>query len=177
MRTRVIPVVILLALVALPWPALAGQPGARNFVAHLSGDEEVPPVDTQAQGQAIFQLNKAGEELRFLLLVANIEDINQAHIHCGAEGVNGPVVAFLYPPGPPPALIPGRSDGVLAQGTLTNVNVIPRPDSPQCPDGRADFDELLAKMRSGDTYTNVHTLDHTGGEIRGQIKAAGPPAQ
>ena len=34
-----------------------------NAGTHLSGDEEVPPRDTLAQGQAIFQLNPAGTEL------------------------------------------------------------------------------------------------------------------
>jgi CHRD domain len=96
MRTRVIPAVILVALVALVWPILAGQPEARNFVAHLSGDEEVLPRDTLAQGQAIFHLSKDGTSLAYMLIVANIENVVQAHIHVGAPGVNGPVVAFLF---------------------------------------------------------------------------------
>ena len=81
MRIRAMPFVILMAVVVFAWPAPAQPSTAHNFVAHLSGDEEVPPVNTLAQGQAIFQLNKAGNGLNFLLLVANIEDVTQAHIH------------------------------------------------------------------------------------------------
>src|SRR5437879_5666401 len=94
----------------------------RNFVAHLSGDQEVPPRDTQAQGQAIFQLSDDGTELHYKLIVANIENVVAAHIHLGAIGQNGPVVAFLFGPAPPGG---GRTDGVLAEGTITAADVIP----------------------------------------------------
>lgn len=141
----------------------------RNFRAHLSGSEEVPPADTRGQGQAIFQLSKDGTELTYKLIAANIENITQAHIHCGAAGVNGPVVVFLYPAAPPAELIPERFNGVLAEGVRTNDNVISRPDSDECPGGVVNFNELMAKIRSGDAYVNVHTLQYPGGEIRGQI--------
>ena len=144
-----------------------------NFVAHLSGGEEVPAVDTRAQGQAIFHLR--GDELEFKLIASNIVDVLQAHIHCGAAGVNGPVVAFLYPAAPPAVLIPGRSNGILSEGVITNANIIPRPDSPACPGGVADFDDLLTKMESGDAYVNVHTVAYPGGEIRSQVRLAGRP--
>lgn len=149
----------------------ASMSDQRNFTAPLSGDAERPdPVDTNATGVGIFHLSKDGTELSYKLIVANIENVLQAHIHCGSAEVAGPVVAFLYPSGPPPVLIPGRTDGILAEGTITAGDVIPRPDSPACPGGVADFDDLLAKLRSGDAYVNVHTVQFPGGEIRGQIK-------
>lgn len=157
-------VLLLVALLMVVGPAVADS--NRNFRSHLSGDQEVPAVDTKAQGQAIYQLNKDGDALSYKLIVANIEDVTQAHIHCGAAGVNGPVVAFLF--GLDPAGV--TVNGILAQGTLTNTDVIPRPDSAACPGGVANFDDLIAKMRSGDAYTNVHTVDYPGGEIRGQIR-------
>ena len=159
--------VALLALVLLAAPAAAS---GHRFVAPLSGDEENPPVDTRATGVATFKLNSAGDAFSFRLIVANIENVTQSHIHCGAEGVNGPVVVFLYPDAPPPVLIEGRFQGVLATGTRTNAHVIARPDSPECPGGVANFDELLAKMRAGEAYVNVHTQQFPGGEIRGQIR-------
>jgi hypothetical protein len=142
----------------------------RNFRAHLSGREEVPPVNTRAQGQAIFQLSKDGNELRYKLIVANIHNVTQAHIHCGAAGVNGPVVAWLYPDAPPATLIPGRFNGILAEGTIDAVDVVARPDSAACPGGVANFDDLIAKIRSGEAYVNVHTSQFPPGEIRGQIR-------
>jgi hypothetical protein len=137
-----------------------------NFIAPLSGGEEVPAVATNARGVAILQLSKDGTELSYKLIVANIRNVTQAHIHCGAKGVNGPVVVFLF--GFDPAGV--SVNGVLAEGTITATNVIPRPNSPACPAGVANFDDLLAKMRSGDAYVNVHTVTNPPGEIRGQIK-------
>jgi hypothetical protein len=32
------------------------------------------------------------------------------------------------------------------------------------------LDDLLEQMRAGNTYVNVHTKAHPGGEIRGQIE-------
>jgi hypothetical protein len=146
----------------------AQPPAAFNFVAPLSGDEEVPPVDTNATGLARFQLHDE-DALDFMVIVANIDNITQAHIHCGAEGVNGPVVVFLFGLGPGVTV-----NGILSEGTITAGDVIPRLDSAMCPGGVANFDELITKMRSGETYTNVHTSANPGGEIRGQIRAAGP---
>lgn len=159
---------------------LARAPGAgpanllQNFVAPHSGDQEVPPVETRARGQATFQLNKDGTELHFRLIVANIENVTQAHIHCGTPDVAGPVVAWLYPSSPPAELIPGRFAGVLARGVITEADVVEQPDSEVCPGGVATLDELLDKMREGAAYSNVHTSQHPAGEVRGNIRAGGP---
>lgn len=161
----------LLTVLLVGISTVAAQPS--NFRAHLSGAEEVPPVDTKAQGQAIFQLSADGTELRFKLIVANIENVTAAHIHCGPAGANGPVVTWLYPlDGPPGQLIEGRFNGVLAEGIRTNDNVmvVSENQSPACPGGVADFAELIDKIRSGEAYVNVHTSQHGGGEIRGQIR-------
>lgn len=136
-----------------------------NFVAPLSGNQEVPPVATRASGLAKFKLSKDGTEFSYKLNVANIDGVTQAHIHCGAAGVNGPVVAFLFGFNP----VGGSVNGTLAEGTITAADVIARPDSPECPGGVADFDELIETMKAGNTYANVHTLANPPGEIRGQI--------
>ena len=90
-----------------------------NFRAHLGGGQEVPPRETLATGQAVFQLSKDGEELSYKLLVANLENIVQAHLHVAVEGVNGPVVIWLYPSAPPALLIPGITNGLLFEGVIT----------------------------------------------------------
>lgn len=74
------------------------------------------PSDSNATGQAIFKLNEDGTALSYRLIVANIENVNQAHIHLGVAGVNGPVVAFLFGLVSPGG---GRVDGVLATGAIT----------------------------------------------------------
>jgi hypothetical protein len=139
----------------------AGMHQQMNFTAHLSGDEEVPPADTKAQGQAIFKLEDG--MLYYKLIVANIENVRMAHIHMAPAGQNGGVVAWLYPEGPPPQLIEGRFQGVLAEGTITEANLTG-------PLAGASFEDLIEAIRAGSTYVNVHTNQYPGGEIRGQIK-------
>jgi len=144
---------------------LSGSGPVANFVAPLKGREEVPPVDTKATGLAKFQLSRDGTQLDYKLIASNIEGVTQAHIHCGAPGVNGPVVIFLF--GLDPAGV--DSNGILAQGSLTAAGLIPRPDSVECPGGIADFEDLIERLASGGAYANVHTLANPGGEIRGHI--------
>jgi len=160
-----------LLIVLLAAVGTAAADNNRNFVAHLSGDEEVPSVATLAQGQAIFHLSKDGNELEYRLIVANIENVVASHIHVGATDVNGPVVAFLFGSVPPGG---GRSDGVIATGTITAANLVgPLAGHP--------LSDLIAAMRAGNTYVNVHTDDGVaptntgpgdfpGGEVRGQIR-------
>lgn len=133
-----------------------------SFRAHLSGDEEVPAVETDATGQTIFKLSKDGTALHYKLIVANIENVTMAHIHNAPAGENGGVVAWLYPEGPPPALIPGRTDGILAEGVITEDDL-----TGALADG--SLQDLLDLMIAGETYVNVHTSQFPAGEIRGQI--------
>ena len=158
----------LVALVAMAMATAAtGKPDdQRNFSAHLTGGNEIPATGSAAQGQTNFKLNKDGDSMTFKLNVANIEDVTMAHIHCGTPEVNGPITVFLFGP-----MMEGVDvNGTLSEGTITAENVLPLPDSAACPGGIADFDDLLAKMRSGGAYVNVHTLANPGGEIRGTIR-------
>ncbi|WP_218916406.1 CHRD domain-containing protein [Calidithermus chliarophilus] len=143
-----------------------------DFVAQLSGGEEVPANDSRARGNALFGLSADGSELHYKLIVANIENVVASHIHLAPAGANGPVVAFLYGPAAPGG---GRSDGVLAEGTITAANLVgPLAGHP--------LSDLIAAMEAGNAYVNVHTNDgvappNTGpgdipsGEVRGQIRA------
>jgi hypothetical protein len=164
----------LAALVALPGAATAA-PRGQNAGTALSGQEEVPSRDTLARGEATFHLSEDGESLAFRLIVSNIENVVASHIHLGETGQNGDVVAFLFGPADPGG---GRTDGVLAEGTITGGDLVG-------PLAGRDLDDLIQAMRSGNTYVNVHTNDGVaptntgpgdfpGGEIRGQIEAGGP---
>src|SRR5215218_9338472 len=99
--------IVLVLTFALGPSASAGD----NFVAPLSGDEEVPARDTPATGVAKFKLREDGTALLFKVNVTDIENAVAAHIHCGAVGVNGPVGVslFLAPSGG------GAVDGTLAE--------------------------------------------------------------
>jgi hypothetical protein len=138
---------------------------AHNHRTHLSGDAERPvPNDSTAQGQAIFQVSEDGSQIHYKLIVANIENVTQAHIHCcvGTEGTAG-VVVWLYPSAPPAQLIPGRSDGVLAEGVITQSSLVGTLSG-------QPLSVLLDQIASGLAYVNVHTSQFPPGEIRGQIQ-------
>jgi CHRD domain len=165
-KTIVLVLTAALAVLALAPTAWAGE----NFVAPLSGDQEVPARDTQAVGVATFKLSDDGTALLFKINVANIDNVVAAHIHCGAVGVNGPVGVTLFGG----AAGGGVTNGTLAEGTIT----APDPGN-AC--GWTDLDAVLAAIESGDAYVNVHTNDGVdppntgpgdfpGGEIRGQIR-------
>ncbi len=150
-----------LVVISVVTGALAGS---RNYRAHLNGGNEVPnPNDSRAQGQAIFKFSKNGDELEYKLIVANIENVTMAHIHlASAPGGTGGIVLWLYPSAPPAQLIPGRFDGVLAEGTVTAANLVGALAGMTLDDLRAAFDAGLA-------YVNVHTSQFPAGEIRGDI--------
>jgi hypothetical protein len=161
----------------VPLFAVGGNSGV-NLGTHLTGHEEVPPRATRAQGQAIFRVSDGGS-VSYKLIVANIENVRQGHIHLGAAGANGPVVVWLYPSTTPGAGPPGqgRLNGVIAEGTFTAADFV--NDLKGQP-----LSALLAAFRSGGTYVNVHTDkdgvapfntgpgDFPGGEIRGQLDHA-----
>jgi hypothetical protein len=165
-RTIVLVLTAAMAVLALAPTASAGD----NFVAPLSGDDEVPARDTQAVGVATFKLREDGTALLYKINVANIDNVAAAHIHCGAAGVNGPVGVTLFS-GPAAG---GVVNGTLAEGTITAADT-----GNGC--GWTDLASVLAAIHSGDTYVNVHTNDGVappntgpgdfpGGEIRGQIR-------
>jgi hypothetical protein len=151
----------LLAIALLTSTAFAN--GRSTYVAHLSGGEEVPSADTNATGQAIFRLSKDGDSLYYKLIVANIENVTMAHIHLAPAGVNGPVVVWLYPSAPPAQLIPGRTNGILMEGTITEANLVGLLAGQSLAD-------LIANIEAGNAYVNVHTSQYPGGEIRGQVR-------
>lgn len=159
MNTTSLTLGLVAASLLLLTPFLAAEAASpRNFVANLSGGEEVPPVDTNAAGVAKFQLSKDGQELSYKLIVANIDNVSMAHIHVAPAGANGPVVAFLYNELPSS----DRSNGVLAEGVITSAELV----GPLA--GMSMFD-LIDSIRAGNTYVNVHTTDVPSGELRGQI--------
>jgi hypothetical protein len=143
--------------------AAANNPFANHFEAHLIGGEEVPANDSQAAGQAVFNVVDGGNAIEYRLIVANIDNVAQSHIHLGPAGCQCPVVVFLYPSAPPAVLIPGTTNGVLMTGTITAANL--RGSLAGQP-----LSVLINHMAAGNTYVNVHTSHLPGGEIRGQIK-------
>jgi aldose sugar dehydrogenase len=141
------------------------------FGTRLSGDEEVPPRDTPATGNVQLKLSKDGTELDYKINVSNIENVVFAHLHLGAEGMNGDVVASLFGPVASGA---GRENGRLVRGTITAADL-------EGPLAGQPLSALIEQIEMGQIYVNVHTDDGTGaantgpgdfadGEIRGQVE-------
>ena len=129
---------------------------AEQFAASLTGDAEVPPVETDATGAATLTLDETGEALAYEVTAEGIEGVVAAHVHCAPEGANGPVGVTLY-----------DGDPVTPDGTLTE-GVVTAPDA----DNGCDWETLadvVAAIRDGEAYVNVHTEANPSGEIRGQL--------
>ena len=68
-----------------------------DFVANLTGQEEVPAVDTQATGEARFvPVLPSNDTLDFTVNASGIQNVTAAHIHSGILGENGPIAVTLF---------------------------------------------------------------------------------
>jgi hypothetical protein len=130
-----------------------------TFTAELHGSNEVPPVKSAASGEATFTVVDNGNALRYKVTVDSLENVTAAHIHMGKADENGPVLVFLFR-GPEKKEV---FSGVLAEGTIKASDLFDTLKGKSVAD-------LIAKMKAGDTYVNVHTTQNPPGEIRGQIK-------
>ncbi|VFJ13925.1 CHRD domain-containing protein [Candidatus Nitrosocosmicus franklandus] len=121
----------------------------------LSGDQEVPPVNTSAAGIADFSLSDDGDSVDYTIAADDIEAATAGHIHFGIEGQNGPVVATLFEFDSP-------QDEVSESGTITS-------DDLSGPLEGMQISDLIDAFNDGNTYANIHTEQNPNGEIRGQI--------
>ncbi len=167
---RAMSLTTVLALVLGLLAVLAVSPVAAataDLTATLSGDQEVPPVTTDATGSATITIDTdaaSGSQLCYDLTSTALEGgaVVGAHIHEGAASANGPVVVTLQ------AAIDGNGS---ASACVPDVEI----DFGAA--GDADVATLLADIAANPAnyYVNVHTAANTGGEIRGQLAAAPTP--
>ena len=116
----------------------------------LSGDNEVPPVDTDATGFGTVTLDGTTLSLSGTFMGLG-SDYLFSHIHAGAAGMNGPVAFTLS------AMV----DGDMRGGSWS-------PD-----DNTFELDATFAdSVRAGLAYVNVHSADNPNGELRAQIGVA-----
>ncbi len=150
---------IIVLLIALPVQSGGAASRGGSFVAIMTGDEEVPPVDTDMTGEVSIEFDPNFTAAKFTLTVNDGVRVQQAHIHCGGPGVNGPIVVFLAGFHAPGWDVNGQwIDNVQ----FTNANIVDTTCG-------ATLAELAQSMAVGNAYANVHTVAHPGGEIRGQI--------
>lgn len=174
-----IPGLLALAISVVALPASADN--QRVFKIRLKGFEEVPSVSTVATGELELTVNNAETEVDYVLSWSGLQGtVTQAHIHVAQRSVNGVIVVWLCktdnvkPADPavdaitPPC--PLSSSGTVS-GTFTAANVVQAvpPNAPTQQILAGELAEVIAAMRAGVAYGNVHTNLSPGGEIRGQI--------
>ncbi len=132
----------LLAAAAVMLTGAAAHADILKFHAALSGASQVPPVSTPASGAADATLNTDTKKLDYSASWQALSGpATAAHFHGpAAPGANAGVVV----PWPSPVMSP-----LNATATLT--------------------DAQIADLKAGKWYANVHTAEHPGGEIRGQM--------
>jgi hypothetical protein len=151
-----------------------------KFRATITSDQEVanPPVPFQGtSGTGVFELNDAmtalsyditlvGLDIDGLQTPANANDnATRFHFHAAPAGNNGGIVFGMKDPNhdlddlvinPATGRITGVWDGVEGNGTTLAAQ--------------------LSNLFANNLYFNVHTTDHAGGEIRGQVIFVPEPA-
>ena len=156
-----------------------GERGNR-LRATLIGFNEVPSVSTPASGRFRARIinNSLGqpEAIEYTLSFSGLSSpVQQSHIHFAQPAVNGGIVLWLCQGAirAPAAAgdVPECPQAGTVTGMLTPEEVVPTAATQQIAAGQ--FDEVIAAIRAGFAYANVHSQISGGGEIRGQIDANG----
>jgi hypothetical protein len=174
-------------IVFLAIGSLAAQAGddehhhRRNLDADLTSYNEVPTLSTRATADMDARINKDETEITYTLEYKGFgTNVAQAHIHLGRRAVNGGVMVFFCsnlgngPAGTPTCPNNADADGTFSgtvSGTWTAASVIGGAAAAGVPAGA--LADVIAAIRAGATYANIHTTRFPAGEIRDQVKAFG----
>ncbi len=132
-------------------------PGQERFIATLTGAKERPsPVTTNTTGTATFTLTN-DTTISYAITLVNATGITAAHIHLGGPDVAGGIIVGLFGPASPAVNV---ANGTLVEGRITRGTPLLLGLS---------FQSLLALMRTGDVYANVHSTSNPAGVVRDQI--------
>jgi hypothetical protein len=151
--------------------ALAGG-GGEDFEGTLTGYEEVPAVSTGASGKFAATVRVHHGKIWWKLHYEGLTDnVTQAHIHFAQRDVNGGIAVWLCSnvPTAPAGTQPCPAPPATISGVATEADVVGPADQGIAP---GQFDELVAAMRAGLTYANVHSSAFPAGEIRAQLEPA-----
>jgi hypothetical protein len=138
-------------LVAALWPASAFA-AVTMYSATLTGAQEVPPNASVASAVAIVFLDDVANTIAVNVNFSNLSSLaNGAHIHNAVAGVNGPIVFPL-------ANVPAATSGSIPQQTF------------------AITPALIVELQAGRLYVNIHSVNFSNGEIRGQLALVAAPS-
>lgn len=143
---------------------------AQDILTTLHGYREVPSVSTPAHGEFRARIAPGDGAIAYELSYSALQgDVQQAHIHVGQRGVNGGVSVFLCATAASPdptGLAPTCPASGSVQGMIQAANVVGPVE--QGIDAE-ELAELIAAIRAGVAYVNVHSSVFPGGEIRSQL--------
>jgi hypothetical protein len=165
----------LLAVLAVGSYAVAGDAKDKVKADGMSGYlEGAPggPASSVATGNFEATIDDEAREIHFTLSYSGLEgEVRQGHIHFGQRSVNGGISIWLCE-------------------TAANPRPVGTPDVPDCPQqgtveftvgadhvigpagqgiAAGEFEEIVAAIRAGRAYANVHSSKFPAGEIRAQI--------
>jgi CHRD domain len=145
--------------------ACGGSSGPANqFAATLNSANETPAPPSpnpSASGTAAYNVLDGGTAVSYTVTWSGMSTKPSAgHIHVGSSTEAGGVVV--------PFTIPGNA---TTSGTITgtfDATNVRAGTTPSQTITANDMTSMLAAMRAGNTYTNLHTTANPNGEIRGQ---------
>jgi hypothetical protein len=161
---------LLLMCTLLVAPSVAS---AERIQTRLSGYEEVPSVSTTGSGEFRGMISADDGSISYDLSYSGLQGtVTQAHVHFAQSGVNGAIVFWLCgtETNPGPAGTPTCPQEGTVSGVITAEDIVATPPAQQIAAG--DIAAVIAAIRAGVTYVNVHTDLSPGGEIRGQIRGS-----
>ena len=131
-----------------------------KFRAKLDAKNEVPSVDSTAEGVATFKIKD--DSIKSKINITGIADVSGVQIFMGKIGQNAAPIVDLLKTGEKSE----RSDGVAIKGNFT------ASDFEGSMQGK-DLSALQSAMAANQTYVNIMTSDHPDGEVGGHIYAKG----
>ena len=130
-------------------------PATATYTSTMNGaNERATPNASPATGTATYKLT--GDILTFTVTVNGLSGpATASHIHVGSAAAFGGVIV--------PFVTGSVASGNLTSGTIDLSKTISNGTS------TITGDSLKVLLNNGNAYTNIHTAQFGGGEIRGQI--------
>jgi len=121
--------------------------GFEVVFARMTGEQENPPVVTNAAGTGALTLDRTSNLAWVHLTLSGLDAATAAHVHLGFAGVNGDIE------------VPLEQDPNAAQHWFADAVALDA--------------EQIAALDRGELYVNAHSQAHPGGEVRGQLVPPG----
>lgn len=150
---------LIVGIAALGITACSSDP-QEKYVADMRASNEVPANSSTAVGRVVLLVSRDGSYAEYSVEQSGLTGgIRGGHFHRAAAGVNGSIVLsfFFNADGTPlTAPVPGTTDLEINKAIARTIT-------------KAQLDPILADLRAGNLYANIHTPNFPGGEIRGQL--------